>query len=306
MGEVVGFSGRFVKPSARRFASEATEFDRGLILGIPYHVDTRTNTVASFNAHFDPGELRRAALFWDKCVIPNSGVVPLCLDADAAFLVDAGHLQVLNFPSSGNVASVVTQSYADCFTTLEARQPGCWSMSASNASLELRRLAMNEQRGAEVQLVNAVPIPENDAPLEDVLEFRCKRHDELRRLRSAIDGYFDRWLVSADRVRSLSLASKEIELSCLDLIKASGEAGFRSRIARLTVGFGLTGMCLYTLKDFIASGSWDPSLLNFTTLAGATASGIAIGLSSAPELSTNRAAPFRYAASIHHHFGRQA
>lgn len=62
-----------------------------------------------------------------------------------------------------------------------------------------------------LSLVNALPIPAPNAPLETILEFRIRRRPELLAFRAALDDLYDRIANSTDPGRSLAAAIETIE-----------------------------------------------------------------------------------------------
>lgn len=62
-----------------------------------------------------------------------------------------------------------------------------------------------------LSLVNALPIPAPNVPLETILEFRIRRRSELLAFRAALDGLYDKIANSTDPGRSLAAAIETVE-----------------------------------------------------------------------------------------------
>ena len=74
---------------------------------------------------------------------------------------------------------------------------------------------MKDDQGANgiftLSLVNALPIPAADVPLETILEFRIRRRPELLAFRAALDGLYDKIANSVDPGRGLAGALETVE-----------------------------------------------------------------------------------------------
>lgn len=74
-----------------------------------------------------------------------------------------------------------------------------------------------------VNLVDALPVPGPEVPLEVIFEFRLKRRAELLAFRAAMDDLYDKIIVSTDPARAVASALEKIESALADLHRVSDE-----------------------------------------------------------------------------------
>lgn len=234
-------------------------------------------------------------LFWDKAVIPKNNGMSFGNSPEMDFLVSCDFLEQPFFGSSGELATIVAQSYADCFTTLEAKEPGKWATAGPKNAAHFAQLNMSKQRGALVNFANAVPIPDRDVPLENVFEFKFRRKDELDLLRLEMDSFFESWLIAEDKDHQLQSTTKRIEIACNELVRTAKEAKSFSRVSSLAVGYSLSAISVYSLYEFAKSGVFDQNLLNIGTAIGGTLAGVTMSRETTPNASHWKSSPYRYA-----------
>jgi hypothetical protein len=71
--------------------------------------------------------------------------------------------------------------YLRTYIELNDEEPGVWALSQGEKSLFLEHgLGLfSEGSGMSLNLLRAIPIPAKDVPLNEILEFKEKRKDEL-------------------------------------------------------------------------------------------------------------------------------
>jgi hypothetical protein len=139
-----------------------------------------------------------------------------------------------------HVAHLVAETHMQAFLDLEKTEPGLWALAQGENSFLLKtRSVLEDGRGALVELTRAIPVPDKDVPLADILNFKTKRYAELTRLRYEIDSLFRDVNNAADKQFELRRHIQQIETACYDLIKLGREWGFRLRLADLKSSFEL-------------------------------------------------------------------
>jgi hypothetical protein len=195
--------------------------ERGLVISYPIEVSNTAGRVEGL----DLQELRMSLLFWDKLDFPANNVFHFGLDPECQFLKGAGILSRTNIPlSGGNAASVVVQAHLDAFRILDAKEPGVWSLSNGRNAISFPEADLEQGRGVLVSLHRAIPVPDKEVPLQDVLEFRAKRRAELMVLRHHLEDIYERVISAADgalamtkELESLQRAIDDHTLAKLDL-----------------------------------------------------------------------------------------
>ncbi|OWY04701.1 hypothetical protein B6V75_00675 [Thioclava sp. F1Mire-8] len=141
---------------------------------------------------------------------------------------------------SGRAGLIYSHLHLAAFKELEEREPGLWSMSEGENSFNLQAKGIFTQgRGALVELHRAIPLPTADVPLEDLLNFKEKRRDELLSLTLEIDGLFSRVMNAEDSDFELKRAIGEIDQRCSDVVAAGRESKIRFSLSDFTYGVSL-------------------------------------------------------------------
>lgn len=289
-------SSTYISPIEKTFSFTIGRSGRGVIVSNPMTIDGGGVNIAS--SQIDPVELRRSLLFWDAIVWPDTNGISIGDGPDEEFLIREGRLFRPIFRVNGDGARALSMAFADTFSILEDKQPGHWMMSNAIKGLTTAREGLTNDRGMVVDLVNAIPIPMHDMPLEDVLRFKEKRMSEVLALRSALDNFYQNWVNSEDQHHQFQMSLNSVETASSEMIKVAKESGnpFTMSSWKLNYSLGVPDLLSGALKAYAASAYFDFSGVS-ALLIGAT-SGLSItkdiGLKSAKTSS-----PFGYVASIH-------
>lgn len=127
------------------------------------------------------------------------------------------------------------ESHINAFKMLEKEEPGAWAMDQGEHSIQFGLPTVLDKRRITLELINAIPIPDKELPLQDVLEFREKHIRELRELQKAVDKLLETINNSHDIERALLIAKDEIEGACATLITATKTARLRSHLGTFTM-----------------------------------------------------------------------
>jgi hypothetical protein len=276
---------------------------RGLIISTPIQIDTADY---SFSAEggLDPSELRFSILYWDKLVHPQSNFFRFDGGDDAQFLVSAG---VLSQPTymyrSGDPISILINTYLAAFFDKENKEPGTWSLLQGEKSLLVNNLAVNhiEDSGISLKLIRAIPVPAADVPLNEILEFKEKRKDELKIFRVHIDALVFEIQNSPARTDAFNRIAKEVDAACADLLKAGHEWQWPVHFSDFTATFNLDP------DKFLSAAKAGWELLEpygpLAQTSAAAVAGLVSTINVKPDISLRsiRAprGPFRYAQLAH-------
>ena len=210
------------------------ENGRGLVISCPMKIDGSTMTIVS--SSLDRQELRMSSLLWDQLVWPTSRAISINGGLDADYLQECGVLFRPEYTFTGDMARGMAMTQITAFRELESREPGRWALAKGERSLILEPGMVDHDRGVLVELHRAVPVPDQDVPLEDVLEFKCRRADELAALRAELDHCY-LLIDSADDKALAELSQfKKIDVACADMVKLSRET-FPFRMASIGMQF---------------------------------------------------------------------
>jgi hypothetical protein len=131
----------------------------------------------------------------------------------------------------------VSSNYLSTYRRYEESQPGQWAMGIGKGRLRFPETQTEPGRGLLVRLHNAIPIPDRDVPLNELLEFRRNRRAELLSLRAAMDSLYIEILDAPDRPLAEVSRLAELDKALNDLTAVSKSAPFRTQAASLEATF---------------------------------------------------------------------
>lgn len=214
---------------------------KGIVISSPITISQ--NGAMSVRGGMDPVELRRAVLFWDRINKPKNNFIGIDLSDDEEFLLQCGILDELEIRAnsfSGQAGFIQAQLHMMAFSELEKREPGLWAMSEGENSFNLQAGGIfSTARGALVELHRAIPLPTQDVPLAELLNFKEKRRDEIKSLSLELDGLFYRVMNAEDSQFELGRAVREIDQRCHDIVAVGKEANIKFSLSDFNYGVSL-------------------------------------------------------------------
>jgi len=233
---------------------------RGILLSAPISYDGKA--IVAKSSSVDPAELRRAALFWDRLVWPDSQIISLGSNDDEKLLESEGLLtrprptRYNNTAGVGNMSALMritestnitirieqakhfAQQHVDEFLDLERAEPGQWTLSQGEGSFVMKNKNFVEGRGQLVTLARAIPLPDPNYPLHDLLEFKRKRLDEIVALTHELDKFFSQIANANDADFELSRLVRVVDKQCSDMLRVAKESKRKFYLGDL--GFSLS------------------------------------------------------------------
>lgn len=92
---------------------------------------------------------------------------------------------------------------------------------------------------ANIAIQNALPVPSQEIPIEEVLSFKRKRHAELLRFRHALDGLYLSLENSNDLLKAENYAVSEIDLALTDIHRVMDDGGIKKFISNIKSSFSI-------------------------------------------------------------------
>ncbi len=268
---------------------------RGLVISNPVRLKDGALEVISSNV--SPQELRFALLFWDKVDFPDNNIISTGATPEFQFLMDEGFAQrtriepVIFGTLSG--ARVFRDCHVAAFERLNKENPGSWAASSEFGAFIFNENELDAGRGLLVTLHDSLPVPDQDVPLQDIMEFRTKRRSELLALREALDEAYLRIAASPDRDFALSSEVARLQRACTDYLNSAKGFGLDFRMMDMTANINLVSAAIAGSAAFAASAS--------APLAIGAAAAASIGVKVGPALKLKQApnSPFQYVAHYH-------
>lgn len=211
---------------------------RGLVVSPPVTIEGTSLFVRSSN--LDPQELRFALLFWDRLVWPASRAFHFASGPDEIFLEQAGVLARPDYTYNGDAAQGIARGQIQAYLDLDRREPGSWALAQGENTLLLKENLLEVGKGALIELHRAIPIPQHDVPLAEILEFKERRRDELLLLRAKLESLVSTIKDSSDNQSDLQRTIAELDHACSDLLQVGKEWQFPVHLSNLKTAFSLT------------------------------------------------------------------
>lgn len=229
---------------------------KGIVVSPRITIDQKGGISGS--SFVDPVELRRAVLFWDRINKPSNNVIHFGLSPDEQFLNQCGILEekmIRGHNVSGSGGLIYARLHLEAFAQLEADEPGLWCMSEGENSFNLQSQGIyKKERGALVELHRAVPLPKDDVPLSDLLEFKERRRDEVKSLSLELDSLFSRISNGEDFDFELKRSISEIDQKCSDIIAVGRESNISFSLSDFSFGVSLDFNSSNLLRDTVIGG----------------------------------------------------
>ncbi|TCJ25510.1 hypothetical protein E0X81_06525 [Halomonas sp. GDM18] len=281
-----------IVPQSERF--------HGIIISSPMEINGTTLNIKSSN--IDPIELRFSLLFWDKLIWPSSKAIYLSSSPDEEFLESTGILERPSFTVYGDGAQGLLKTQINAYNHYEENFPGSWSLAQGERSLTADSSTFQDNGGACLELLRAIPIPKEEVHFEDILIFKEKRNIELSILRYKISTMAKRIEKSELKEEETKKCIEEIDKACADLITCSREWQCPIYLSDMNMSFNFNPVSFFSAAS-----------LGYDTMKGfgapaAFASAAAMGAASTINIndgikfrSTKRTlSPFRYGYQIQH------
>ena len=162
--------------------------DKGIIAS-PFKVNSNGDEFG-FETVIGGERLRYYLLYWDEVVIPTNNLIHIGVAPDEDLLISQG---ILKRPSvkltqvGGDGGRSLLQSQAVVAEALMGMEPGKWVFMQDGDKLNLSEKFSEVRNNITLDIANIMPVPPVDTPIEDILEFKINRKDELHELWHYLD-----------------------------------------------------------------------------------------------------------------------
>jgi len=226
---------------------------RGVLLSVPISVEE--SKISTLDSSIEPSELRRAVLFWDRLVWPDSRIISFASNSDEETLEKEGiltrprpvcldvpqHMNALIRSSGGSTISLSDESanlfsneHVQTYIDLEQKEKGQWMLSEGESSFMLKTQNFVAGRGQAITLARAIPLPSSNMPIPELLEFKLKRRDEIVALTHELDRFYTQIANANDSEFELARLLRVVDKHCADMISVSREAKQPFRLGSLS------------------------------------------------------------------------
>lgn len=264
---------------------------RGLVVTPSVQIGPGTQFVMG---RHDDQALRMWLLYWDKLANPEQSNFVVGLPGEYDLLAREGIFAthfVDHFGGTG--PDVFRETSLELFDRLETLGRLPWAIYGT--------LDPNEKKGVEdgrvlrVALMSALPVPNQDVPLEDILAFRHKRSAEREALMAHIDDVYQSVLSAPDRPLAEHTALQRLASGAKDQVDAIHESKISFRLMDLASDFNLVAGIAAAAGSLAIGATWPIALGNSLVAGGSITIGKIAGIGQKKKNDT----PFRYVGLYH-------
>lgn len=273
----------------------------GLIVSCPLTLDGKTG-LSIKSTDLDAQDLRSSLLFWDRLAWPDNNLIAVGAGPDATYLEQTKVLTRPRYRFHSGGVDVFLRAQEACFTELDASEPGLWAIGQGENSILLEQGSLQSGPGAVVELLNAIPVPDKDVPLNEILEFKLKRYDELSALREEINKLAAQVAESDDPAFELVQRLAEVDEKSTAAMRVTSEWQFPVRLSDMKVSVEIKPG--EVARDSLLAAAAGQTLAGTTAaVAAALGQGILSSLKIVAGPRWNglkkRITPYRYVTQVH-------
>lgn len=208
-------------------------------------------------------DLNYLTLYWDRLVSPTNNILhrPLNNERD---LITCGILTRPKFfrpeiTNSAEIPDFYTDTHVKTLSALRNKEVNVdWRMHFLNDQINISPELATKKEVLRFELGNLLPVPMSDTPINEILEFKERRSDELAALHEYIDELYKEVLLSCDFNLQKAKAMSGLKKSIEDLHKLNDQF-FRSPVKfNISSSFELNMTQIYTGFTTIASAIQNP------------------------------------------------
>ncbi|HDU2720358.1 TPA: hypothetical protein RFC37_002281 [Klebsiella pneumoniae] len=265
------------------------------------------NKTAMLRGDIDKRKLIRTVLFWDKIIIPcNTNIFVINLD-HIPEIVTLRAEKILEEPKiqvnvDGELTSVLYGMYMWYIMQMMK------SNDANYSTYELEKMIISDHDqvspsgGELLTFTNAFPEPDVSTEINDILEFKLKRKDQLNLLMAHLNSLELRVLKAENKHTELNKAINEIDIACADVIRLYKEKGIKFNISNAKFNF--------SMKEIIevTGATYAGSVIAGQPQTAAVLASLSAGIASVVEIKDaisfkkiDKTNPFNYAGEISKH-----
>ncbi|EJD7270986.1 TPA: hypothetical protein ACJ568_000572 [Klebsiella pneumoniae] len=265
------------------------------------------NKTAMLRGDIDKRKLIRTVLFWDKIIIPcNTNIFVINLD-HIPEIVTLRAEKILEEPKiqvnvDGELTSVLYGMYMWYIMQMMK------SNDANYSTYELEKMIISDHDqvspsgGELLTFTNAFPEPDVSTEINDILEFKLKRKDQLNLLMAHLNSLELRVLKAENKHTELNKAINEIDIACADVIRLYKEKGIKFNISNAKFNFSMKEIIEVTGATY--AGSVIAGLPQTAAVLASLSAGIASVVEIKDAISfkkIDKTNPFNYAGEISKH-----
>lgn len=270
---------------------------RGIVVCPPLTIDGQRIHIRQ--SWLDEQELRFSLLFWDRLCWPT-GDIHLGDNEESKYLGQCGILERPHYKRGPGGGQSILLGQIAAYEDLERKHPGSWAMAQGDNSLMVKGGIGDIGKGAMIELIRAVPIPDKEVPLYEILKLKDRYQDELTRFRVHLEGISKEVSNSLEPSAALESHLKEINSACSDLMALGKSWQFPMHVSSFKASLNLRPSLVgKVMGAWEIGGVWPAEIAALAAAATGVWNGVKIDTDLGIRSIKAPISPYRYAYTIH-------
>lgn len=172
--------------------------------------------------------MRYYLMYWDEVVVPQNNFfgmsTPFLEHALTLGNVYSPTLQLQGKYFDQEIVHAIVSEQVELAALYKKHPTMDWVLHQFNSdNVQLHSAQSSQQDTLRLRLTDALPVPSEDVPFNEILEFKNRRSDELNRLHTVIDDLYLEVLRSPDQTLQTKRAIADLKNAINDLDSVTGE-----------------------------------------------------------------------------------
>lgn len=208
-----------------------------------------------------PEELNYLLLYWDRLVSPTNNFIHIGLENEDE-LINCGVLVRPRFVQQGymdgeRMTDFHARTHAEALMIMRKDEREVdWRMHFFNEQVSIPQEVAQQKEVIRFELANLLPVPPKETPLQEILEFKERRSDELQTLHGYLDELYAEVLSSGDFNLQRAKALSGLRSSLEDLNKVNNQ------VWRSPLKFNLSSSFEFDMNQLVSGGLTAYAALN--------------------------------------------
>lgn len=222
---------------------------RGIIANCEF--EGSLNSLLIKSSSIDPIKLREYLLYWDKIDFPTNNVIYIESSPEEKYLEEVGVLQRSHTIFGGEIImnpKVFIESQLRAFEINNSNKGQIWSIAQPTKNIILPSDKCVTSRNIQVELYDCIPVPSANVSLDDILNFKEHRYDELLEFRSLLDKMYDSIRNNADADFSKNKCIEMLQNKVIEINRVMDESKIKRFLNSIKVELDITELIKSGLK----------------------------------------------------------
>lgn len=224
---------------------------RGIVANIEY--SGNVNTLSIERAGIDPLKLRHYLLYWDKIDYPSNNGVYTELSEDEMYLESIGLLKRTHTIFNGSFMinpEIFIISQVNALKVNSKNKGEIWTLAQPTSNIILPKNQCTQIKNIQVELYDCLPVPSQDVSIEEILEFKERRGNDLKEFRYLLDEMYDSIINNCDIDFAKDKCIERLQNKVIDINKIMSESKIKRFFSNVKIELNINELVSAGVKIF--------------------------------------------------------